>query len=156
MRPIRRGKSPSKNRSKSSLISIIGVTTLPRSQDRTQRLTGANKARFRWGCYHYPRSVPDVSETLRGRVLKRHTLPFFAWGGEGVHGRKAESLRNGDAHRARLRSEAPRPRRAALLRCCCSRRADRLRGFHALCCTDSFACTLCRSTALSSAVNCRS
>ncbi len=57
---------------------------------------------------------------------------------------------------ARLRSEAPRPRRAALLRCCLLHCTDELRGFHALCCADSFVCTLCRSVALSNAVNCRS
>ena len=43
--------------------------------------------------------------------------------GGGVQGENAESLRNGDAHSACLRSEASRPRRAALLRCwflCCT------------------------------------
>ena len=187
---------------------IIGVITLPRPQERTQRLTGANRGRFGWGRYHYPRcalcafETPDGrwsrvhtlpfyaccrrpidaaifvsnklqirclqvgvlplpseratrSQTSPARVFKRRTLPFFCVRG-GVHERKAERLQNGDAHGTRLRSEAPRPRRAALLRCCCSRRAERLHGFHALCCADSFACTLCRSTALSSAVNCRS
>ena len=34
------------------------------------------------GWYHYPRSVPHVSETLRGRGLKRQTLPLL-WLGRG-------------------------------------------------------------------------
>ena len=32
------------------------------------------------GWYHYPRSVPHVSETLRGRGLKRQTLPLLSLG----------------------------------------------------------------------------
>ena len=36
--------------------------------------------RFGWGWYHYPRSVPHVSETLRGRVSERQTLPLLGLG----------------------------------------------------------------------------
>ena len=32
------------------------------------------------GGYHYPRSVPHVSETLRGRVSERRTLPLLGLG----------------------------------------------------------------------------
>ena len=32
------------------------------------------------GWYHYPRSVPHVSETLRGRVSERQTLPLLGLG----------------------------------------------------------------------------
>ena len=49
-------------------------------QDRTQRLTRRNRGRFGWGRYYYPRSVPHVSETLRGRGLKRQTLPLLGLG----------------------------------------------------------------------------
>ena len=35
---------------------------------------------FRWGCYHYPRTVSHVSETLRGRGLKQQTLPLLGLG----------------------------------------------------------------------------
>ena len=35
---------------------------------------------FRMGWYHYPRSVLRGSETLRGRVSERHTLPLFGLG----------------------------------------------------------------------------
>ena len=50
------------------------------SKDRTQRLTRRNTGRFGWGRYYYPRSVPHVSETLRGRGLKRQTLPLLGLG----------------------------------------------------------------------------
>ena len=36
--------------------------------------------RFGWGWYHYPRSVPHVSEALRGRVSEWRTLPLFSLG----------------------------------------------------------------------------
>ena len=35
---------------------------------------------FGWGWYHYPRSVPRVLKTLRGRGLKRQTLPLLGLG----------------------------------------------------------------------------
>ena len=35
---------------------------------------------FRMGWYHYPRSVLRGSETLRGRVSERHTLPLLGLG----------------------------------------------------------------------------
>ena len=57
-----------------------GYTLRPRQQDRTQRLTRRNRGRFRRGRYYYPRSVPHVSETLRGRGLKRQTLPLLGLG----------------------------------------------------------------------------
>ena len=58
------------------------VHTRPCSKDRTQRHTRRNRGRFRWGWYHYPRSVPHVSETLRGRVSERQTLPLLGLGRE--------------------------------------------------------------------------
>ena len=50
------------------------------SKDRTQRPTRRNRGHFGWGWYHYPRSVPHVSKTLRGRGLKRQTLPLLGLG----------------------------------------------------------------------------
>ena len=50
------------------------------SEDRTQGHTRRNRGCFRWGWYHYPRSVPHVSETLRGRVSERQTLPLLGLG----------------------------------------------------------------------------
>jgi len=36
--------------------------------------------RARWGWYHYPQSVPHVSEALRGQGVERQTLPLFGLG----------------------------------------------------------------------------
>ena len=36
--------------------------------------------RARWGWYHYPRSVPHVSETLCGQGVERQTLPLLGLG----------------------------------------------------------------------------
>ena len=52
----------------------------PIPEPRTQRLTGRNTGRFRWGCYLYPRSVLRGSETLRGRVSEPRTLPLSGLG----------------------------------------------------------------------------
>ena len=46
-------------------------------RNRTQRLTRRNRGRFGWGRYYYPRSVSHVSETLRGQVSERQTLPLL-------------------------------------------------------------------------------
>ena len=56
------------------------VHTRLRQQNRTQRLTGRNRGRFGRGWYHYPRTVPHVSETLCGRVSERQTLPLWGLG----------------------------------------------------------------------------
>ena len=48
------------------------------------------------GRYHYPQTVLRGSETLRGRDLKRHTLPLWDLGRE-VLSKNAESLRDSDA-----------------------------------------------------------
>ena len=40
----------------------------------------AKHGRFGWGCYHYPRSVLRSSETLRGQVSERQTLPLLGLG----------------------------------------------------------------------------
>ena len=42
-----------------------GYTTRLRQQDCTQGLTHRNTGRFRWGWYHYPRSVPHVHKHPR-------------------------------------------------------------------------------------------
>ena len=54
----------------------------PIPEPRTQRLTGRNTGRFRWGCYLYPRTVLCGSETLRGRMAERCTLPLLGLGRE--------------------------------------------------------------------------
>ena len=62
--------------------------------------------------YHYPRSVLRGSETLRGRVSERQTLPLLGLG-LGVLPKNAESLRDSDAL---MRVAAPRRRGPAGLR----------------------------------------
>ena len=57
-----------------------GYIRHPSPQPRTQRLTRRNTGRFGWGRYHYPRSVLRGSETLRGRVSERQTLPLLGLG----------------------------------------------------------------------------
>ena len=87
------------------------VHTRLSEKDRTQRLTGRNRGCFRRGWYHYPRSVPYVSETLRGQGVERHTLPIWGLGREcsqrtqGASGQRC-------AYACRC-SEASRPRWAA-------------------------------------------
>ena len=53
------------------------VHTRLSEKDRTQRLTRRNSGCFGWGWYHCPRSVSHVSETLRGQVSERQTLPLL-------------------------------------------------------------------------------
>ena len=77
-------------------------------------------------CYHYSRRALRGPEPLRAQRSEEHTLPSLH--GPRERRREAESLRNGDAHRARLCSEAPRPRRVALLHCCFLRCTGKLRG----------------------------
>ena len=73
----------------------------------------AKQGRFGWGRYHYPRTVLRGSETLRGRVSERHTLPLLSLG-RGALSKNAESLRDSDAF---MRVAVPRRRGPAGLRC---------------------------------------
>jgi len=73
----------------------------------------AKHGAFRTGWYHYPRSVPHVSETLRGQASERQTLPLLGLGRE-VLSKNAESLRDSDAL---MRVAVPRRRGPAGLRC---------------------------------------
>ena len=56
------------------------MTSAFRQQERTQGHTRRNRGRFGRGRYHYPRSVPHVSETLRGQGVERQTLPLLGLG----------------------------------------------------------------------------
>ena len=85
-----------------------------------------NLMRLRWGWYPYPQRALRGPEPLRAQRSEEHSLPSLH--GPRERQREAESLRNGDAHGARLRSEAPRPRRVALLYCCFLRCTGKLRG----------------------------
>ena len=88
------------------------VHTRLSEKDRTQRLTRRNRGRFRRGRYLYPRTVLRGSETLRGRVSERQTLPLLGLG-RGALPKNAESLRNSDAP---MRVAVPRRRGPAGLR----------------------------------------
>ena len=88
------------------------VHTRLSEKDRTQRHTRRNRGRFGWGRYYYPRSVLRGSETLRGQVSERRTLPLWDLGRE-VLSKNAESLRDSDAL---MRVAVPRRRGPAGLR----------------------------------------
>ena len=72
------------------------VHTRLSEKNRTQGHTRRNRWRFGWGWYHYPRSVSHGSETLRGRVSERRTLPLLGLAG-GALPKNAKSLRDSDA-----------------------------------------------------------
>ena len=88
-----------------------GYTTRLSAKDRTQRLTRRNRGRFRWGWYHYPRSVSHVSEPLRGQMSERQTLPLL--GLDRVYSRRMQRA-FGTAMRI---MHVAAPRRAAPLGC---------------------------------------
>ena len=90
----------------------VGTHTRLCQQDRTQRLTRRNRGCFGWGRYYHPRSVLRGSETLRGQVSERRTLPLWDLGRE-VLSKNAESLRDSDAL---MRVAVPRRRGPAGLR----------------------------------------
>ena len=71
-----------------------------------------NHGYFRWGWYHYPRSVSHGSETLRGQGVERQTLPLLGlgWG----HSRRTQRA-FGTAMRM-MRVAVPRRRGPAGLR----------------------------------------
>ena len=71
-----------------------------------------NHGYFRWGWYHYPRSVSHGSETLRGQGVERQTLPLLGLGLVCSRSMQREPSEQRCAH-ARRCSEASRPRWAA-------------------------------------------
>ena len=79
-----RQKSSCRNRLQNGPHSLlrmkVGTHTRLCQQDRTQRLTRRNRGCFGWGRYYYPRSVSHISETLRGQVSERQTLPLLGLG----------------------------------------------------------------------------
>ena len=89
-----------------------GTHTRLSEKNRTQGHTRRNRWCFGWGWYHYPRSVPHVSETLRGQGVERRTWPLLGLG-RGALPKNAESLRDSDAL---MRVAVPRRRGPAGLR----------------------------------------
>ena len=81
------------------------------SKDRTQRLTRRNTGRFRWGGYHYPRSIPHVHEHPRAGCQNGKLCRFWVLvGGALEECREPAGQRCAYACRC---PEASRPRRAA-------------------------------------------
>ena len=127
----------------------------------------AKQGRFGWGRYHYPRSVLRGSETLRGRVSERQTLPLLGLGrgcsqrtqrAFGTAMRLCASLSQGVA--APLGCSAAVSRVALTISAVCHPRTDvqrkNYRLPHASGCLTSLACTLLRVADLSNAQSCRS
>ena len=78
-----RQKSSCRNRLQNGPHSLLRMKVGTHSPLPTGSHTAAHTpkhGRFGWGWYHYPWSVPRVSETLRGRGLKRQTLPLLGLG----------------------------------------------------------------------------
>ena len=76
----------------------------------TRAYTAKQRA-FRMGRYHYPRTVSHVSETLRGRVSERRTLPLLSL--SRVYARRTQRASEQRCAYACRCSEASRPRWAA-------------------------------------------
>ena len=109
-----RQKSSCRNRLQNGPRLLSRVKAGTHSPSPTESHTAAHTAKhraFRMGRYHYPRTVSHASETLRGRGLKRQTLPPLGLGR--VYSRRTESLRNSDAL---MRVAVPRRRGPAGLR----------------------------------------
>ena len=101
------------------------LTNAPRSLSRVKAGThsafreGSHTAahtpkqgRFGRGWYHYPRTVPHVSETLRGQGGRAANFAVLgSW--PGALPKNAESLRDSDAPMRVAAPKASRPRRTA-------------------------------------------
>ena len=111
-----RQKSSCRNRLQNGPHSLLRMKVGTHSPLPTGSHTAAytpKQGRFGWGRYYYPRSVPHVSETLRGRGLKRQTLPLL--GLDPVYSRRTQRA-CGTAMRM-MRVIVPRRRGPAGLRC---------------------------------------
>ena len=88
MRPIRQGESPFqsgfKSHSHKRLTFVFtgesGYTLAFTNRIAHSGLHGETRGVSDGGWYHYPRSVLRGSETLRGRVSERQTLPLLGLG----------------------------------------------------------------------------
>ena len=96
-KPLQSGfKSHSHKRRNIRFKGLRRVHTPPQPRTAHTAAHRAKQGRFGWGRYHYPRSVLRGSETLRGRVSERQTLPLLSLG-RGALSKNAESLRDSDA-----------------------------------------------------------
>ena len=96
------------------LLSQAKVGTHSPFEERSHtRAHTAKQGHFGWGGrYHYPQTVLRGSETLRGQVSERRTLPLWDLGRE-VLSKNAENLRDSDALMRVAVPKASRPRWAA-------------------------------------------
>ena len=79
--PLQRGsKSYSHKRRNVRFKGLRRVHTPPQPLTAHTAAYTAKQGRFGRGWYHYPRSVLRGSETLRGRVSERRTLPLLGLG----------------------------------------------------------------------------
>ena len=110
--PLQRGsKSHSHKRRNVRFEGLRRAHTPPQPLTAHTAAYTAKQGCFGWGRYHYPRTVLRGSEPLRGRDLKRQTLPLLGLG-QGAPGERREPAEQRCAH-ARRCSEASRPRWAA-------------------------------------------
>ena len=166
--PLQRGsKSYSHKRRNVRFKGLRRVHTPPKPLTAHTAAYTAKQGRFGRGWYHYPRSVLRGSETLRGRVSERQTLPLLGLG-------RVRSRRTRRACGTAMRSCASLFRGvAAPLGCVIPllllsphrwvsrfslvtaiERREHICRFHTLVCSMRLA-TRCRSFALSTASNCR-
>ena len=90
----------------------VGLHTPPRLLTVHTAAHTAKHGRFGWGWYHYPRSVPHVSETLRGRGIRTaYFAALGSWPGGALEERRKPSGQR-CAYACRC-PEASRPRWAA-------------------------------------------
>ena len=79
--PLQSGsKSYSHKRRSARFKGLRRVHTPPQPLTAHTAAHRAKQGRFGRGRYHYPRTVLRGSETLRGRVSERQTLPLFGLG----------------------------------------------------------------------------
>ena len=166
--PLQRGfKSHSHKRLTFAFAGESGYTLAFANRIAHSGLHGETRGVLDGGWYHYPRSVLRGSETLRGRDLKRQTLPLLGLGRMysqrtqkacGTAMRSCASLFRGVA--APLGCVIPllflSPHRWASRFCLSmiTARREHICCFHTLVCSMRLA-TRCRSFALSTAAICR-
>ena len=76
---IRTSSPPAQTSQRSFQGAAVGTHATP-APNRAHSGLHAETGTFRAGWYHYPRSVLRGSETLRGRVSERQTLPLLGLG----------------------------------------------------------------------------
>ena len=89
------------------------IHTRPHSQERTQRLTRANRACFRWGVVSVPSTCATRSEISARAAVRRAYFAIFAW----TEGTSERSREPSERRRAPCASPFRRRRGPAGSRC---------------------------------------